>query len=614
MSDAHQSLADGSGVPMDPPKSAIATLFRETATDLERRTTESEDGIRSIIRQLRTRADQIDESVKHWHEQRLWANNLAPELAAHDERHAAEVERLAAELLYGWDPTKQGAFEPHHLHWLSIAAWLHDWGHMGGVVTDLTDTSESNPPRYFTNSAEVRALHGRISQQWLSEIWEPIHKVDKAVAGPAGLLCAHHQRWTDSGYPRNDQATENASENDEPQKRSCAKKTIWKREKREVLEEYDIPDQKLYPAWNNLMANLKITTVEASSMEDESPRKLEEIKADLEAVEGELKKVEFQRDRYSAASKEIEKPELNQELSASIREAKDERDTTLRKLKETWSNLKSEESLIEDYTRFKVLLLLLRVADAADFGRHRAAMSLESRRTTWVSYVLREGLRYEKWGNVSKKSRENFIEVCKVAAERADQGLLDLISKGVVKIGGDDISGVDKDFCQYIVDYIGFIQKQEAHFERHVEVKTVMFRFDSPSAEDRLKVLVTPYRQSATENLNDGIHHIVDRAIWNELIELGFPEKRGPSGEQNRPDVAKDLLAVYGRDLSRYTVVIDESEQGDKQKELPVPPVDLGSAIHMAAQSKPKDARVLDGLTQSQSDSGQSRGTSRTLR
>lgn len=171
------------GVP--PPKSA----FSEMLSNL----TPPRDKLRIDINKL----------LRDWHGQRIWSINLAPELVAHDEHHALSVERLLAELVQAlWLKDQRNEMSYAHedirfsyaeLIWLSVAAWLHDWGHVGGTIR--RDDSQEEFPEYFSHTTFVRELHGLISQNLLYEA-TGIHGVDDAYAWPAAVLCGHHQGWT----------------------------------------------------------------------------------------------------------------------------------------------------------------------------------------------------------------------------------------------------------------------------------------------------------------------------------------------------------------------------------------------------------------------------------
>lgn len=169
-----------------PARSTIAVILRDAVPDW--------------ATEARLRADKLDWLVSHWLRQRLWSLNRAPELIAHDERHVAAVESLIAALVEPfWTEAAWPHFLPIELEWLSVAAWLHDWGHVGGAVAPWEIGGVDG---IVGSSRDVRVLHGLISQHLLGQQWFGMHGVDEATAGPAGVLCGHHQSWTSFGTER----------------------------------------------------------------------------------------------------------------------------------------------------------------------------------------------------------------------------------------------------------------------------------------------------------------------------------------------------------------------------------------------------------------------------
>ena len=150
--------------------------------------------------------DQLTKWVRGWHVQRLWSINLAPELVAHDELHAGSVERLLGHLIYAGYRANgkdyQHAFSPTELVVLSVAAWLHDWGHIGGPIPKprIDETGRFDKAyreKFFNHPVFVRELHGLISQELLSRHWTGMHGInDSKIYWPASILCGHHQSWT----------------------------------------------------------------------------------------------------------------------------------------------------------------------------------------------------------------------------------------------------------------------------------------------------------------------------------------------------------------------------------------------------------------------------------
>lgn len=169
-------------------RSAMASVLRQCD---ERRT----GGARE---EALERADNLDRSVEHWLRQRLWSINRAPELVAHDDRHVAAVEQLAAALVEPFWVHRVGPidFLPIELEWLGVAAWLHDWGHVGGAVVPWVHGGVDG---IVATSRDVRILHGLISQHLMGPLWRGMHGLDPVIAGPAAVLCGHHQSWTSFG-------------------------------------------------------------------------------------------------------------------------------------------------------------------------------------------------------------------------------------------------------------------------------------------------------------------------------------------------------------------------------------------------------------------------------
>lgn len=173
------------------PTSAVASILRRPAPGMRAEVVE---------RGLGTAAS-LDGLVAHWLRQRLWSLNRAPELVAHDERHVAAVEGLIAVLVEPFWTRRLGppAFLPEELGWLSVAAWLHDWGHVGGMVAPWRI---GGADAIVGSSRDVRVLHGLISQHLLGPAWVGMHGVEPSMAGPAAVLCGHHQSWTSFGRER----------------------------------------------------------------------------------------------------------------------------------------------------------------------------------------------------------------------------------------------------------------------------------------------------------------------------------------------------------------------------------------------------------------------------
>jgi hypothetical protein len=139
-------------------------------------------------------ADRLRRRVKLWLSQRLWSINLAPELVLHDDRHVSAVDRhvsvLAEPLL------RQGSLRVHDAEALACAAWLHDWGHVGGPI----GIDENGREIVVTSPQTVRKYHGLISQRLIRPEWDGMHGIDdEALCARAAVICGHHQGWTSFG-------------------------------------------------------------------------------------------------------------------------------------------------------------------------------------------------------------------------------------------------------------------------------------------------------------------------------------------------------------------------------------------------------------------------------
>ena len=183
-------------------KSAVAVLLRQRALDNANHLSHDE------LKDLDEKAQMLDDCVTRWHAQRLWSINLAPELVAHDERHVASVESLLASLIEPFWLRRSAydcSFTADELVWLSIAAWLHDWGHVGGPIRPYKLGSD---PIFLSHTMDVRELHGVISQCLLSEQSKGMHGLEQYAAAPAAILCAHHQGKTsfDDAVPKTPEA------------------------------------------------------------------------------------------------------------------------------------------------------------------------------------------------------------------------------------------------------------------------------------------------------------------------------------------------------------------------------------------------------------------------
>jgi hypothetical protein len=130
-------------------------------------------------------AGRLSEAIRHWVDQRLWSLNRVPELVVHDDRHVERVDHFATTLAAALPRTK---LDVEELVALSTAAWLHDWGHVGGVLNQhLIEDPEG-----------VRHTHGFLSREMLLHpFYDQLHGLPRGFATDlAAVLCAHHQGWT----------------------------------------------------------------------------------------------------------------------------------------------------------------------------------------------------------------------------------------------------------------------------------------------------------------------------------------------------------------------------------------------------------------------------------
>ena len=151
---------------------------------------------------LETLPGALDKWTSHWQKHRLWDINLAPELVGHGKEHSQSVERLLSSLVHA-STTGDQEFSRWECGFLAVAAWLHDWGHIGGGLSRIAglDQEDEEPHeidmRVFVDQpAHVRQLHGLISQHLLKSKWLAMHKVPESISDPASILAGHHQGWT----------------------------------------------------------------------------------------------------------------------------------------------------------------------------------------------------------------------------------------------------------------------------------------------------------------------------------------------------------------------------------------------------------------------------------
>lgn len=176
-------LVRQSGSSLEP--SALARLYQSVV--LRQRSITPLASMANLLRRCRyeSEAAQLEDLVQHWVDHRLWSLNLVPEMNAHDDRHVEQVDRLAAELVA---PLQlRNAVSVRELQLLSTAAWLHDWGHVGGRL----GTWQVDDPKH------VRYMHGLLTQRLLAgPDHAGLHALPDDWSDAVGVLCAHHQGWT----------------------------------------------------------------------------------------------------------------------------------------------------------------------------------------------------------------------------------------------------------------------------------------------------------------------------------------------------------------------------------------------------------------------------------
>jgi hypothetical protein len=158
-----------------------------------------DDGGGSSLSGGEAAADRLEDCIESWLTGRLWAQNKVRELVIHDERHTARVDQLATQLalpLLLRKPRPRLTVEQAEL--LSMAAWLHDWGHEGGAIS--ADLLNTDVDVLVEQAFDVRDMHGVVTQELLRPEYSGRHGLhDGAVAETVGVLCAHHQGWTSFG-------------------------------------------------------------------------------------------------------------------------------------------------------------------------------------------------------------------------------------------------------------------------------------------------------------------------------------------------------------------------------------------------------------------------------
>ena len=363
------------------PNSAFADLFQKRADELEDR---------ALAEELKNYATKLQSWVDTWHKNQLWSVNLAPELVAHDEHHAESVDRLASQIVAPyWNPDDPTDFSPLELVWLSMACWLHDWGHCGGILEGKGDEFH-----WISHSIQVRRLHGLLSRGWLRVEWNNLHGIEEDIfADPAGVLCAHHQGWTSGGEEPHRGADNNDAAGSLPGNDDTM---YWSRETEELgslLRKLNIKVHSLYDDWTSHVCP--------------------------------------------------HVPDVSQ----------------------------------DHYPRFRTLLAILRVADAADLGRHRVPTNDKTRHAQLRACMLREILTAPRDKDKSGNIRNHLAEGISVFL--SDDNLnrnLDLFERWYDKLQKRESGTIPG----HITDYFQYIKKQRDHIDIHRRIaeRGVSFRRD----------------------------------------------------------------------------------------------------------------------------------------
>ena len=449
-------------------KSSASSRVKSSASSSEKRHAEY---LKELPGDLRARADQLNESVRHWHELRIWSNNLAPELVGHDEMHAKSVERLAVELLRDcWDPTVRKGFAPIHLQWLSVAAWLHDWGHVGGVISEW-DKGKDNKRKqhYFTSPFEVRAVHGLLSQEWLGETWTELHKLDKEIYLPAGLLCAHHQRWTQFAYGR---STDRSESNlyDGSSALSYGER---------ILRDKAIEVWPLRDAWDEILRKSSVWQTIAD---------------------------------HSEPGNSAGKPE----------EA-------------------SPTALSAEFEKFYVLLLILRIADAADYGQHRTPMDIDSRRQLWASYIHRQSLTHSGFPEDDPDSLTRMLNAVRSSEQTYLKQLKEKLEERLSELSGKNKS--EAGYWAHMKDYVELIANQEQYYNSHNAVAILGVTFETELAHDHWDIIARVQPSDSKPN------RTVRQQAANRVGEAIKAEWR--QAEKECTGLTESVIKILNADLTR---------------------------------------------------------------
>jgi len=129
----------------------------------------------------------------------------------------------------------------------------------------------------------------------------------------------------------------------------------------------------------------------------------------------------------------------------------------------------------QDYERFRLLLMILRIADAADFGQHRAAMPKEARFAFLNSCLIRRVYTTSAGAPCRKLAR-------KIAEKGMLRGTLDNLEyfKDLIDLPND------RSAQESLRGYTQFLMKQEEHYERHrlIRPQGVQFSLWQPPSDD----------------------------------------------------------------------------------------------------------------------------------
>ena len=116
----------------------------------------------------------------------LWLGDPLPQMVAHGTEHSRGVDRLAMDLVFTARQHGYRDFDPQMLDALTSAAWLHDIGHVGGLIGG----------HYLRDYQHVRNAHGMLSRRLIRERNDIFpDPEDRELRQLVALLCEHHQRF-----------------------------------------------------------------------------------------------------------------------------------------------------------------------------------------------------------------------------------------------------------------------------------------------------------------------------------------------------------------------------------------------------------------------------------